>query len=330
MAGVRGTTAAISAARKMPLHSGRRVAILLLWLPLSLSAQAPLPQVEQARQISGARQLMDQQDLGSLAPLPDASASATGDDAFGAQIILKRQERPRPFSAFAEISAFATNNVALTPRDRLDDNFLVLSAGVSFSQPLGYDLRVDGTIRSAVYRYAEFRELDFQSVDAIAGLTWSPPILRGVEVVTRYIFTDLSTAERIREFYTNHAVLLGLQKVVPFSRAHGIYLGATAQWSATDPKETGRDEYSGFLGARAQLTRHLEADLSYRYSRYVYRDAAGREDNNHSLALALRYAPIEWLTLSASGFLGFNRSNQPVFDYDVGNLGVGVQVSVRF
>lgn len=305
------------------------IAVLPLLSP-HLLAQASPAQIEQARQFSNTPLSSD---FGTATPPTEPTETAplsSDDDAFGAQLILKRQERIRPFSAFAEISAFATNNVALTRRDRQEDNFLVASAGAAFSQRFAYDLRFDTALRSSLYRYSKYRGLDFQSVDFTAGLAWSPPLLRGAEVTLRYGFTDLSTAERIREFYTNHAVLLGVQKVIPFSRAHGIYFGATAQWSLTDPREAERDEYDAFLGYRVQATRHLDADLSYRYGRYVYRHDEGREDDNHALALAVRYVPVEWLAFSATALLTFNRSTRAVFDYDAANAGVGLQLAVKF
>jgi hypothetical protein len=312
----------------LPRHAS--LAAIFLLLPLRLLAQSPQPQIEQARQFGNATQTLDLAGDAAAADLPDAPLEGSGDDAFGAQLILKRQERVRPFSAFAEIGAFVSTNVGLTRRDTHRDEFMVVTAGAAFSQRLGYDLRFDASARSSLYRYNEYRQLDFQSVDLSAGLAWSPPLLRGAEVLVRYTFTDLSTAKRIREFYTNHAVLLGVQKAIPFSRAHGVYLGLSAQWSATDPKETGRDEYVAFAGYRVQFTRSIDADLSYRYGHYIYREGDGREDDNHAVSLALHYTPVEWLSFSATSFLNFNRSNQPVFDYDVGNLGLALQLSVRF
>ena len=223
-----------------------------------------------------------------------------------------------------------TNNVALTKRDEQQDSFLVGTTGASFSKRFAYNLRFDASARAAAYRYDKFPELNFQSVDLSTAVVWIPPQLRGAEVLARYTFTDLTTEENTREFYKNHAILLGVQKVVPFSRAQAVYFGASAQWSFADPAPTGRDEYVAYAGYRAQLTRNLDADLFYRYGRYVYRDGDGRHDNNQTLSLGLHYTPKDWVTFSATGFLGANRSNQPAFDYDVGNAGVGLQMSLRF
>ncbi len=306
-------------------------AVASVTMPAFLLAQTPLlPQVEQARQF---RPLPETVDLQGQRNAPQASplgGLGTGDDAFGTQVFLKRQEKAKPFSAFAEIGAFVTNNVALARRDEQQDTFLVGTTGAAFTQRFGYHLRLDASARASAYRYDKFPELDFQSIDLSAGVAWTPPQLRGAEVLLRYTHTNLTTAKDTTEFYSNHAILLGVQKVVPFGRAQAVYLGASAQWSFADPEPAGRDEYVAYAGYRAQLTRHVDADLFYRYGRYVYREGKGRQDHNQTVSLALRYTPTPWLTLSATGFLGANRSNRPAFDYDVGNVGVGLQVALRF
>lgn len=299
--------------------------------PALLFAQTPvLPQIEQARVFRGPPGTVDLQGQRN-APVPaEFDGTRTADDAFGMQVILKRQEKPRPFNAFAEIGAFVTSNVALVGRNEQDDGFLVGTAGASFSRRFAYDLRVEASARGSLYRYDKFRELDFQSLDLSTAVAWSPPPLRGAEILLRYTFTDLTTAEQGEEFYRNHAILLGVQKVVPFSRAQAAYFGASAQWSFADPAPAGRDEYVAYAGYRAQLTRSIDADLFYRYGRYVYREGAGRQDNNHTVSVAVRYTPKAWVSFSVTGFYGANRSNRRAFDYDVVNAGVGVQCSWRF
>ena len=302
-----------------------------LTVPALLLAQMPLPpQIEQSRQFARPAEapgIGGQHDATAAGSFGGESIS---DDAFGAQVILKRQDRPRPFNAFAEIGAFLTNNVALTKEEPLRDGFIVATTGASFTQRFAYNLHFDGSARASAYRHDKFPELDFQSTDLSAGVVWTPPQLGGAELLLRYTFTDLTTAERVREFYKNHAILLGVQKVVPFSRAQAVYFGAGAQWSFADPKPAGRDEYGAYAGYRAQLTRHIDADLFYRYSFYVYRFGEGRKDHNHTVSLTLHYSPTEWLSLSAVGFLGANRSNRAAFEYDVANVGVGLQASLRF
>ncbi len=231
---------------------------------------------------------------------------------------------------FAETSGTFTSNVALVRRDPQTDEFFVASGGAAFTQRLGYNVRFDSAVRLSLYRYDKFRELDFQSVDASGGFAWAPPQLRGAEASVRYAFTELTTGSGGDEFYRNHALLLGLQKVVPFSRAHSVYFGVNAQWSWTEPAVAEREEYVAFAGYHLQATRRIDADLFYRYGRYAYTEAGDRRDNNHSLSVTLRYAPVEWAAISATSFFGINRARPDVFDYDVWNGGVTLQMAVRF
>ncbi len=286
--------------------------------------------IEQSRQFAKPPASLDTNAAGGTADFPELTSDATGDDAFGAQVIMKEQPHAKPFTAFAEVAAFFTNNVGLAKRAQDQDGFMIASLGAAYSHALPKNLRLDVGVRSSVFRYAEYRELDFQSVDASIGLAWAPPKLRGAELLLRYTFTDLTTAEHGYEFFKNHALMLGAQKAFSISRAQIAYGGVSAQWSWADPREAGRDEYSAFAGTRVQATRSVDVDLFYRYGRFVYREAKGRQDDNHSISLTTRYAPAEWFSMSASTFAGFNRSNRSQFDYDVLNVGCAVQGAIRF
>lgn len=303
---------------------------VILTLSLTTYGQVADVAIEQSRQFIKPPSAVETAGAGSSTDFPTLADSGTGDDAFGAQVIMKEQPRARPFTAFAEVSAFFTNNVALARRAREGDGFMIASLGTAYSRPLRADLRLETSLRSSVFRYAEYRELDFQSVDASIGLAWTPRALHGTELLLRYTFTDLTTAEHGYEFFKNHAVLVGAQNAFSVSRAQVVYGGVTAQWSWADPREAGRDEYSAFVGTRVQATRNIDVDLFYRYGRFIYREAAGRHDHNHSISLTARYAPTEWFSVSGSTSAGFNRSNREQFDYDVLNVGVAVQAAIRF
>src|ERR1043166_9495208 len=75
---------------------------------------------EQARQFRATQTRTDAALRGAetTASSPEMGAQ---DESFGVQQILKREEKLRPFNAFAEASAFYTNNVALTHRNGKSD-----------------------------------------------------------------------------------------------------------------------------------------------------------------------------------------------------------------
>ena len=286
---------------------------VVLSLSLSASGQIADIAIEQSRQFARPPLVVDGATSPGPVDFPELPSAETGDDAFGAQVIMKEQPRVKPFTAFTEVAAFFTNNVGLAKRAQEQDGFMIASLGAAYSRSLPKNLHLDLGVRSSAFRYAEYRELDFQSVDASIGLAWPPPVFRGTELLLRYTFTDLTTAEHGFEFFKNHAILAGAQKAVSISRAQIAYGGVSAQWSWADPKEAGRDEYSAYLGTRVQATRNIDVDLFYRYGRFVYREAAGRQDGNHSISLTARYAPAAWFSMSASTFarLSTGSANPP-------------------
>jgi hypothetical protein len=252
------------------------------------------------------------------------------DDAFGAQRFLKSQQNIRPFAAAAEIFGFKTNNVGLTGTDMQSDEFLVASATFSYRTTLGERAALDFTVRGSAFRYNEFRVLDFNSIDAGFGVTWVPERLGGIAILGRYNFTELFSASDGTGFFKNHTITVGAQKNFVLSRAHYFFAGLSAQAGFADPAAAQRDEYSVYGGYHVDLTQHLEADLSYHYGFFHYREEGSRHDHNQSVTIGLKYNLTDWFSVSATTFFGWNRSNQAVFDYDVVNGGIGLGITARF
>ena len=295
-----------------------------------LGVQPGRPQIEQSRQfdIPIAR-------VTPLAKPTDATDLETFDaqldDAFGAQVILKESVIAKAFTAWAEVSGFYTNNVALARRGELQDTFLATTFGLAYRKALNRTIMFDASLRSSLYRYNRNRPLDFQSVDPSVSLTWSPQSLQNTAFYFRYTYNHLVSAVSGDRFFSSHSVSIGAQKAWALSRSHAIIAGAQAQWSKADPTDSQRDEYSAFLGIHAELTERLSADLSYRYAIFDFRETAfGRRDHNQSVTLAFRYALEDWLSVSASTFWTSNDSNFDVFGYEAWNLGGSLGLSSKF
>ena len=305
---------------------------ILLACPLFAQTEST-SRIDQSRQFNAAGSVTAPVNRDETAVLPASDMLVAGaDDAFGAQQLLKREEKVQPFSAFAEVAAFVTNNVALTSRAAEGDTFMVATSGVSYRRTLRRlpQLQVEAAIRVGLFRYADFGALDFQSLDVGGGIMYSPAKLPNTAFFARYSFTDLSTAHEYDSFFCNHTLTVGAQKVWPLARAHALFAGTSAQWSWSDPQLAQRDEYSLYAGYQLQATRQLQAAVSYRFGYFVYREEGDREDRNHALSASLRYDATPWAAVSGSIFSGFNRSNQEVFDYNVVNAGGALGVAVRF
>jgi hypothetical protein len=285
--------------------------------------------VEQARQFQAVEQ-GDRIPLGlEAARTTVQSTGGTDTESFGVQQLLKEEERQRRFRAFADVSAFVTNNVALTRTNTRSDSFLVATFGLEYRQALPHGFQLEASARVAGFRYNEFRQLDFDSIDAGAGLSYHTEKLGGLDLFTRYNFNQLIGADTDESFFTNHTVTFGVQKVVSFSNAHYVVMGISGQLGFADPKVSERSEWSAFAGYHLQATRRLETDLFYRYGYFVYSEGE-RRDHNHTVSLAVRYGFTEWFSASASGFATWNRSERSVFDYDAGNVGGGLTLSLQF
>ena len=285
-------------------------------------------QIEAARQFNTAHMTQASVARPNAAPGANTTGTETG-DSFGVQEILQDAGRTQPFRAFADISAFATNNVALTRQDRQGDAFLLATFGFEYRRELPKGFQIEASVQYATFRYNEYRELDFDSVDAGIGLNYHSGQLGGLDLFVRYNFNELIASGENDAFFKNHTVTAGVQKTVSLGKAHAVYAGISGQIAWSDPRIAERSELSGYAGYHVQATRHLEGDLQYRYG-YLHYDEQDRADHNHALSASLRYRFTEWLTASASSYVAWNRSDDEVFNYGIANVGGGLTLHLQF
>lgn len=254
--------------------------------------------------------------------------SSPGDPDLGQQVILKKPEKAQPFSAYATFSGYYTSNAALTDRDTTDDFFGVGEIGVSYLPRISKDLTAEVTVRQADFRYADLDELDFESLNAGAGLTYIARPLWDLAFSLRYNYNRLTDGNDHREFFKNQTLSLSVLKTFSFSKAHYGYVGYSSVFGWSDPVAPQRDEHGVFLGYRANLTRALSADLYYRVAYFDYVNA--RHDWNQTLVAMLKLDVTRWLSVSVSTSGGWNNSNRNVFDYAAFNAGFSLGAAVTF
>lgn len=258
----------------------------------------------------------------------DTDAVSSGDDSFGAQIILKSQERQPTFVIGGSASVVYTDNVALTRRGTHDDVFAIADASITWLPRLGHNLETTVGLHASVSRYDKTSALDYQNIGFGAGLAWSPPQWRGVAVFGRYDLTELFGRDG-HQILLDNVLTLGAQKSFVFGRAHALTVGATAALGLSDPAPAQRDQLGAFLAYRMQLTRKLDTDFLYRPAVHFYNDS-GRVDFNQIVSWNLRYRFTDWAELSTSLSYGVNRSDKAVFDYNVLTTGATAVVTIRF
>lgn len=260
--------------------------------------------------------------------LPTAPSSPTEDDSFGAQLILRNQERPRVFAVSGAASLIYTNNVALTRRNRKDDIFAVVSAGFGWTPRVRADLEANFGVNVSLFRYFDTPQLDFQNIGFGGGLTWTPKSLPNVTVFGRYDFTELFGGDG-HQILLDNTITVGAQKSVVFGRSHALTFGVVGTVGLSDPGDAQRDQLGVFVGYHLQLARNFDTDFLFRPAVHFYNDS-GRIDFNNIFSWNLRYRLSPYAEVNAFLSYGINRSDRSAFNYDVLNAGSGIGVTVRF
>jgi hypothetical protein len=297
---------------------------------LVLAAELPA----QDARIDGARQFNAANATQVSTFRPGAPAGSTTprdqtEESFGVQELLREGKRTVPFRAFADISAFVTNNAALTQRNRKDDTFLVATFGFEYRRDLPGGFQIEASVQYAAFRYNQVQQLDFDSLDAGIGLNYHSAKLGGVDLFVRYNFNELISSGDNRAFFNNHTVTVAAQKSVPLGKAQSAYAGVSGQIAWSDPKIAERSECWAYAGYHVRATSRLEGDLQYRYG-YLNYGEQDRADNYNALSVSVRYRFTDWFAASVSSYAGWNRSDIEVSNYDAANVGGGLTVSVQF
>ncbi len=300
-----------------------------VYVALGARAFAQQSQIESARQfdLSGKMREMPSAPLEMALP---QSEGGNDFDSFGVQqMLVCGPERQRYFRVFGDVSGFVTDNVGLSRRDARADSFLVGSIGIGYQRPLKRGFQVDAAFQAAMFRYNEFGQLDFNSFDVGAGLSYQAKKLGGVTFAARYNFNALLGASSGETFFQNHTVTVGAEKVFQFSKAHYAVAGVSGRIGSADPRPNERHEIAAYAGYHIELAPRLDVDLGYRYGYYLY-TAGDRRDHNQTASIGVRYGITDWFSASASSFYVWNRSNEDVFSYRAGTLGGGLQFLLRF
>jgi hypothetical protein len=200
---------------------------------------------------------------------------------------------------------------------------------VEFRRPLAAGLQVEASLQYSLFRYDRYRPLNFNSLDAEVGLLYHVDRLGGLDLFLRYDYTALTAPSDASPFLQSHTGILGVQKSIAFNPASGMFFGLSAQTSSTDPKTEERSEFAAFGGLQVQATRHLQADLTYRWALIPY-TASGRTDENQILSFGLHYRFNEWISAYTNVYADWNWSNRAVFQYSDVKGGGGLGLEWKF
>lgn len=272
-----------------------------------------------------------------IAPAPGEEApKLPGDADYGVQKIVVRRSNWEPWQAGAFAGMSYSTNPALLPDNGKDDFYFRGGAYVNYTPQITGNWFADIGLSQSFYNYDKLDALDFAQTYASAGVLYATPadapaLIRNTVATLRYRFENLTDVDNLSDdFFTDHSIQLGAQRTFRISRGHRAYVGVSGSWSVDASVDSAaRDEYAALFGYRIEWTPEFSTSADVRSAIYDYRDA-DRLDWNNILSVSAEYKFTEWASLGANFGWIFNSSDESVFDYNSGDIGAMVNLSIRF
>ncbi len=308
----------------------------LLGLSLSLFSAVPRSSAQTVEALNRAQIARDQAAIN-----PTAAAATTGvqdnhiiaspnDADLGEQQILKRAETYQPFTASVSVPFYWTSNVALTNSGEQSDLLVSPVAAIAYEPRITNALYGSVGVREQLFYYDRLTSFDFGSLDVQLALTYTVRQLHNLVLHVGYDYNRLTEKNSFNDFFSNHVLTFSAEMPFRISRAQQFSLGADTNFSLTaDPEPPRRHDFEVYIGYSAQLTRALFFGATARLAVHDY-VLGDRVDVSEILALNATYSISKYITASAVGSFAANQSNYSVFDYQVGNIGGALALSVRF
>ncbi|MCX7868978.1 MAG: hypothetical protein N2322_03410 [Terrimicrobiaceae bacterium] len=265
----------------------------------------------------------------SFSPTDSFAESSPADPDLGEQVLLTPRKSYRPFSVTAAYSAFWTSNAFYTPDSPAGDMVMGLTADALALPHIGSNFFLEGSGKVGGYRYFLNPSLDFNSVEATAGVLKVFRELWDIGLYGRYEFLHL-WSPGAGGLLTEHALAAGLRKTFQFSRAHALFLSFEADFSlGGTPSYALAHEFNFFAAHQLEWSRWFSTSFFWQMAIFDFREDT-RADLRNFIGLSAGVRPLRWLTVSASSWLGWNASNESEFDFFVANLGGGITASINF
>jgi hypothetical protein len=272
-------------------------------------------------------------------PGPSATPSAEtegypvtspSDKDIGEQQILKRVEEYKPFTISIYSPFYWTSNAALVGSGEQDDVFVAPGVTLMYQPRITKTLYAQVGVVQQFFFYDQLTELNFASLDVIAGLLYYLPQFHNLSLRGYYDYNRLTTTDNFDELFVNNSIILNAELPFRIARAQQIFVGLNLNLSFYgNPESPRRNNYSLYGNYDLALSRSFSLDAGFQF---VVRDyySGDRTDVNEILSLSANYRVQEWLTLSALSSFSWNQSNHSVFDYSVANIGGGVALTLKF
>lgn len=304
--------------------AGVMVAVLILASILPLFSQNSPDAARTTRDTLAALNQID-----TFTPNDSFAPASPADEDLGEQLLLTRSRSYLPFNIGAGYSTTWTSNAFYTPDSPSSD--VIMSAYAEFlALPhLGNNFFFEAASSIRGFRYFRNPILDFNSVDASAGILKVFREFWDVGLYGRYKYSFLFEPGG-GEILHEHSLIVGARKTFQFSRANALFLAAEADFAVGgEPGFALANEFSLFAAHQLDWSRWFNTSLFYQMAVYDFR-YGGRADLRNTLGVSASIRPLKWFSITGSGWLGWNASNESEYDFFVGNVGGVVTASMSF
>jgi len=253
-----------------------------------------------------------------------------GDDEFGEQMILARRAHAEPWTAGAISQYFYTNNVALTPKNELEDTYFRTGFFAQYTNRIVNDWFLDGAISSYWFLHGKYDFFNFHLFRAEVGVTRRLPWLNDSFASVHYYWFNIADPELRGSIFQNHMLNLNLQKIWKISRGQQLTLGGSADLClAARPAGPGRHELTAYVNHSLRVTEKWTLQAGLRGGFFHYPDM-NRSDWNAGLSVGANYGITDWARLMLSLYATTNHSNLPAFSYNNLATGGGLALQLSF
>ena len=263
------------------------------------------------------------QDLGTPTYVP------VDDEDLGTILLLQERQKYNPFNFAISSGLYYTDNAGLTTNDEVEDGYWWTTAGLSYLPRIFGSLAADFTFSYEMVRYESNSQLDYDEMEAGAGLMYVLRNLGDLSVFGRYQYNRLMEPREYSEIFVQHELATGFHKPFIISQSQLLYIRVSAEFGVdANPSPAKYNDYSAILGYRLTVLDDLTLEPYYR-ARFLDFDS-GREDLSHQVGLAVHYRLSKSWYLGASGYYITNDSNRALGDFEAGTIGGQVGFQKRF
>ena len=141
----------------------------------------------------------------------------------GEQQILKRMEEYKPFTISIYSPFYWTSNAALVSSGEQDDVFVAPGVTLTYRPRITNTFYLEVGVVQQFFFYDQLTELNFASLDVIAGLVYYLPQFHNLSLRGYYDYNRLTDTDNFDELFVNNSIILNAELPFRIARAQQIF-----------------------------------------------------------------------------------------------------------